>query len=243
MQTGKTKDGEVAICPYNPITLAAMNGLAVGGKVREGQLFELRMTGIKFHAPMSWERWLDLLRMGRMALTAAKLWVADTRKQGIEWFGLERVDAAIVQLEFDLCDIVQAEAIGALAEGVRRDVLTAEHYWVIAKANLEPAAQLKWSRIAEEQGLAPQRLAASIAAGKVLSVEEISDKRGSRTGILTIEGLHQQFDLWRRTAEKQRPIAQWTHEDKRHLLDELRAPALLAMQLARDLGVTLEEAQ
>lgn len=229
------------INPHTPVRFAAMHGLQVGGKVRDGQLFELSTSGIKFHGPMTWDRWCELLRMIRQCKSSATMWLADALTQGQTWFGFDRVESAMVQLQFDLADATQAIGIGGLTPGVRRDALNSEHYWVIAKALLSAADQIKWAVLAEKHEMTPHLLGASIAAGAVLTEVGLADKRGSRTGFVTIEGLRQQFDIWQRTATKDHPLAEWSRDEKLHLWEELEAPARLGLQLARELGISLEE--
>jgi hypothetical protein len=174
------------------------------------------------------------------AKEAATFWLSDTIKKGHESFGAEKVDAAVVRLELRLHDMRQAVCIGELAKGVRMTGLTVEHLYVLGRADLPPDEQHRWAIAAQENELPPLRLKASIEAGKVLTAEELSALRGSNTGILTIQGLIQKFEIWRRTVEKDKPIENWNRKAKLALWEELEGPTMLGMELARELGISLE---
>ena len=182
-----------------------------------------------------WQQECALLRTE--AKEAATFWLSDTIRKGHEWFGVERVDAAVVQLELRLYDMRQAACIGELAEGVRRPGLAVGHLYVLAMADLPPEEQRRWAVAAQKNKLPPLRLKASIEAGRVMTAEGLSTQRGSNTGILTIQGLMQQFEMWQRMVEKDRKIEEWGREEKLALFHELKGPTLLGLKLARELGI------
>jgi hypothetical protein len=112
-----------------------------------------------------------------------------------------------------------------------------------SQGGFAPEEQHRWAFAAQENELPPLCLKASIEAGRVMTAEELSTQRGSNTGILTIQGLMQQFEIWRRAAEKDKPIDNWNRMANLALWEELKGPTLLGLKLARELGISLEEAQ
>jgi len=221
----------------NPVALALIGGMLIGGKVRDNQIFHLGLTGIEFEGELSLERWQDLMRLCKACKNAATLWLADAITHGMNQFGQEVVQETLSQMEFELMDADRAMAIGKLSDGVRDPALTAEHYYVLAKADLSEAAQQTWAAAAVSHSLTARELVDSIAAGKVVKAAPGGRHGAGKGGLATIQGVRQLFDTWFHKVDQGDPIHKWDEPRKRELWEELKGPTRLGLQLARDLGL------
>ncbi len=110
-------------------------------------------------------------------------------------FGQGAVDASLGQLEFDMPTVRAALDIGTIPLELRHESLTADHYVVLARADVTPKKRAHWAKVAVTQKLTPQQLKSSIDHGEVVS-SAVSDK--NTHGVVSIHGLSQEFDIWLR---------------------------------------------
>jgi hypothetical protein len=224
------------------IGLAIMGELATGGKVRDSHVVTLSSTSLDFHGDMSVDRWREIMRALKIWKTASTVWLADAITYGRRKFGQEEVEATLSQMEFDLVDAQRAVGIASLSREARPG-LSSEQLWVMAKAKLTEAEQLKWADLALKNDLSANLLEKSIAAGKVITTEQSSRNSGRGSGLVTVQGIRQLFDTWHRKVSEIEPIAEWPEERQRDVFEELKGPARLCLQLARNLGLENEVAK
>jgi hypothetical protein len=193
-----------------------------------------------FRGSMSIERWREVMHTLQMWKTASTVWLADAITYGRDHFGQAEVEDTLTQMEFDLMDAQRAIGIGTLDRDTRHAELNSEHYWVLAKAQLSTDEQIRWASLAVKHKLTAALLGKSITAGKVITPNESSLNSGRGSGIATVQGFRQLFDTWFRKVDQDDPIQKWPETRKRELLEVLKGPVRLGLQLARALGVELE---
>ena len=219
------------------VELAIAAGLTPGAKLRDTRVFNLTATGVEFRGDMTDEQFTQGLQLLRLASTGVQVWLADFLVQGRRLFGDERLQEILEQLEFPEMEVNRAAGIASLAAGVRRDGLTSEHYWVLAKAALSPAQQERWAAAAVDHKLSAVALLRSIKEGKVLKAETTGPSR--KGGVATIQGFAAIFDTWFKRVEGRDPIESWPEERLRELWEDLKGPTRVGLQVARRLGVEL----
>ncbi|MEA3212244.1 MAG: hypothetical protein QOE70_5301 [Chthoniobacter sp.] len=220
------------------VELALTQGLAPGAKLRENRLFVLSRTGVEFKGEMTLAQWMEGMLMLSWMKTAYTVWLADFIKCGRQRFQQETVEEALVQLEFTELDVSRALAIADVPGELRSDYLTSEHYFVLGRSGLDDDQTKRWAAAAEEHHLSAAQLKDSIAAGEV--VKQTGTPAGSR-GLPTIQGFRQMFDRWWTQVHTHDPVNRWPKERKLQLFEELRPSVQVGLQLARELGINLEE--
>ncbi len=220
------------------VELAIAAGLTPGAKLRDTRVFNLTSTGVEFRGDMTVEQFTQGLQLLRMASTGVQVWLADFLVQGRRLFGDERLQEILEQLEFPEMEVNRAAGIASLAAGIRRDGLTSEHYWVLAKAELSPAQQERWATAAVDHKLSAVTLLRSIKEGKVVKAETTGGP-SRKGGVATIQGFAAIFDTWFKRVEGRDPIESWPEERLRELWEDLKGPTRVGLQVARRLGVEL----
>lgn len=222
--------------PETLTTIAMTHGLSPGGNLRESQMVDLTQTGLVFRGKLTFERWEQLMQSLKLVKERAVIYMADGIRAGNQWFGEEKVQSGLVQMEFEAVDVQHAVGIASLAEGVRHESLTEGHYWVLAKLNLDADAQRKWSALAVQHGLSPTALMKSIEQGKIVKLTA----GGGSSSLATIHGVAQLFQTWFSNAGKATPIDKMDDTHARELWHELEGPTRYGAALAAKLGITLE---
>ncbi len=133
--------------------------------------------------------------MARTIRRKAAIIVADCIAIGINKWGRKKVDEALEQLELEVTLVKTAVAINSVPHELRTENLDAEHYIELSRAQLPKAKAIRWARIASEQRLTPAQLRLSIVEGEV--VDRAAAKM-LQTGVITIHGIRQSFDVWYR---------------------------------------------
>ena len=216
------------------IELALVEGLAPGAKLRESHMVQVSALGMVFDDGMSLERWKASLRLIRQVKSMATLYLSDAICFGRKKFGEAVATEAMGQLELGLNEAQQAVAIGTLGRECRRVGLTGEHYYVMARAVLNPEAQGKWADLAVEHDLSAAELAASIEAG------EVRKKEGKSRGFVTIEGINTLFSTWWRQVEET-PVNEWEDARVRDAWRNLEGATRVGIALAKRMGISVEE--
>lgn len=220
------------------VELAIAAGLTPGAKLRDTRVFNLTATGVEFRGDMTVEQFTQGLQLLRLASTGVQVWLADFLVQGRRLFGDEQLQEILEQLEFPEMEVNRAAGIASLSSGVRREGLTSEHYWVLAKAELSPTQQERWAKAAVEHKLSAVLLLRSIKDGKVVKMET-SGGASRKGGVATIQGFAAIFDTWFKRVEGRDPIESWPEERLKELWEDLKGPTRVGLQVARRLGVEL----
>ena len=198
-----------------------------------GQL-KFAPEGLEIDPDLNFDQWHSLLSIFPKFKAAFHSHLADVLEFGRNKFGEAIVAQTLAQLEFDQIDVKRATAISTLARSTRKPWLNSEHYWVMSQSKMEPEAQAFWASQVVQHRLSPVELRQSIEKGKVITPSLLPDKR---SGIPTIHGWRQIFELWWKDVSDF--IDDWPDDRKAHVLEELREPARLAIRLAKELGVEL----
>jgi hypothetical protein len=150
--------------------------------------------GVMFSADLPFERWLIFGRFLKHATESVYFWRADWLEHGRKTYGTERVSEAITNLELDLGELKQADALNRLTE--RSSLLKPEHHFILARSRLDDVAQRMWFELSEKEKLTPRELEESIRAGHVVKLYLDSYER--KGGFASIEGLHSMWKILRR---------------------------------------------
>ena len=164
-------------------------------------LIAFAADGMSYLREPSWEEWQQVqtyaLHMQKYGLRI----VADGRRMGRKLFGDEAVGKfeEEVQLEFPaLHAAVQLELLE-----VRNPELSDAVHLAIAKEARTPEERKAWVEVAAAEGLSPREVKWSVAATAAghapVVVREGAPTR--RAGVLTIEGIMAEFDLWRKNID------------------------------------------
>lgn len=221
------------------VHLALTSGLAPGAKLRENRIFTLSATGVEFKGEPTLAQWMEGMLMLSWMKTASTLWLADFIECGRKRFQRETVEEALVQLEFTELDVSRALAINDVPRELRSEHLTSEHYFVLGRSGLNDEQSKRWSDLTEEHHLSAAELKESISVGAIV-------KRGASAegrGLPTIQGFRQIFDRWWTQVDTHDPLTGWPKERKLQLFEELRPSVQVGLQLARELGINLEDAK
>lgn len=218
--------------------LAVTGGLKQYAGVGDGRKIQVMPHGIQFLGKMTEEQWLETLGSWKRIKDIYHFGLADIVNYGQEKFGKEKVDAALEQLNFELSDIVHAEAIGQTTFAFRLEGLSSEHYYVLGK-ELAGAQkeQAKWATLAQKHGLSAFELKKSIESGKVIKRPEIDQSSGRNSGITNIEGITLQFERWeRQVGGEEKILHDWDRELKERWLEKVRPIIELANKVQESLG-------
>lgn len=221
------------------VELAIATGLTPGAKLRDNRMFKLTAIGVEFHGEMTLEQYTQGMQMLRLASSGVQVWLADFLVQGRRLFGEERLQEVLEQLEFPEMEVNRAAGIASLPLGVRREGLTSEHYWVLAKSELNTAQQQRWSGLAVDHKLSAATLLRSIKEGKVVDIAGGSSG-SNKGGVATIQGFAAIFDTWFKRVDERDPIHEWPEERLRELWEDLKGPTRVGLQVAKKLGLKVD---
>lgn len=199
----------------NEIELQIVSGETSG-------LFKLNTTtgGVDFSADVSYDQWCEVLRLAKTIKRKAAIMVADCIAYGVPKWGAEKVDSALEQLEFEATMVKAAIAINTVPRTLRFENLDGDHYVELSKAKLDKKTATRWARIASEQRLTPSQLRLSISEGEV--VDRAVAKQQS-TGIYTIHGIRQEFDVWARRVGGLEGVKKMDTDHQVEIMEELAA--------------------
>ena len=136
------------------------------------------------------------------------------------------------QLGFDFASTKRAVAIASVSQCNRRKELTAEHHYVVGKAELSETEQDKWLALAVAENLSAAELAKSIKLGSVVKTQK-------KAGFHTLSALKVNFFAWKRQFEANRRLEDLSASEAGALLDEMEPILSFAEQLA-DLASQME---
>lgn len=178
-------------------------------------------TGLTISTTSSTEDLLAAARIFSAAGNALTYWTSDLLSAGAKAGVAEQI---ATQLGFDFAETKRAVAIASVPQGSRRRELTAEHHYVVGRAELNEAAQAKWLNLAVAENLSAAELAKSIKAGTVVKAEK-------RSGFHTLSALKVNFFAWKRQFETHRRIEDLSAAEAGALLDEMEPLLEFAEQL------------
>jgi hypothetical protein len=214
----------------SPIELAIVHG-------QESGLIKATQTELQFNDDISYEQWREILRFVQTARKKAAIYIADCISFGVKKFGRKKVDDALEQLELEATLVKAAIAIGALPIQLRFGNLDGDHYVELIKSGLPRAQKIRWARIASEQGLTPSQLRFSMIEGEVV---DKAAAKALQTGVITIQGIRQSFDIWSRRVGGIAGVQAMELEDQIEIMEELDAICEFGMMLHEHLAKTQE---
>lgn len=192
--------------------------LMIGGETDAGAMITLTDQGVELDESMTEDQWKSGLRMFKWAKSRLDMGLAGYISFGRLKFGKEVVDACLTQLEFDMPTVQRAIDISTIPEDIRHDNLDSSHYVVLARSDLTKPQRAKWAKTASEQSLSASVLKASIAAGHVVPA---SVAAAHNTGVLTIQGVVQEFEIWIKRVGGIEGIIKQAPEDRQAVVDYL----------------------
>ncbi|MFZ4597802.1 MAG: hypothetical protein ACOYNN_04080 [Terrimicrobiaceae bacterium] len=196
---------------------------------------------LEFLRPPTQEEWSQIGRYVVASRTCSLRWIADWRRCGRREFGDEVVEQEEKQLEMQFKDMKAAEAIEAL-EGRGAKAASDEHAFVVSQLCASPEEAEDWLQKSEEHDLSALELQRSIKAGKIILDEDAPPRVNARdksSGLVTIEGIRSQFDLWLKKVEEDGFPEEWDARRLgmvKNLLNPIRETALKVSVLLMQKG-------
>lgn len=195
--------------------------------------------GVEFSNDVSYDQWREVLRLAKTIKRKAAIMVADCIAFGVPKWGADKVDEALEQLEFEATLVKAAIAINSVPKTMRFENLEGDHYVELAKAKLDKKSATRWARIAHEQRLTPTQLRFSIAEGEVV---DRTVAKQQQTGIYTIHGIRQEFDVWSRRVGGLEGVKAMDMDHKVEIMEELEAICDFGFELNNHLATLQESA-
>lgn len=186
-------------------------------------------TGLTVSTTTSSEDLMAAARIFATAGNALTYWTSDLLAVG-QKHGIGEQIAQ--QLGFDFAETKRAVSIASVSPDNRRRELSAEHHYVVGRAELSEAEQSKWLNLAVVEKLSAAELAKSIKLGSVVKTQE-------KAGFHTLSALKVNFFAWKRQFEANRRLEDLTATEAGALLDEMEPILSFAEQLA-DLASQME---
>jgi len=213
MKNNNQEESATDPTPNSPIELSIVQGETSG-------IFKIddRTGSVEFADDITYEQWKVILRTARTVRRKAAIVVADCIAIGIRKWGRKKVDEALEQLELEVTIVKTAIAINSVPHELRLENLDAEHYVELSRAQLPKAKAIRWARIASEQRLTPSQLRLSIIEGEV--VDRAATKM-LQTGVITIHGIRQSFDVWYRKVGGINGVKAMDMENQIEIMEEL----------------------
>ena len=175
-----------------------------------GNFCELSSTGLKIHPEVTEEQSRQIFEVIVQMDTSMDFIIGDWIKQHSEKFGRESTEEILQQLEFDFERAMRCEKVSSISPFSRNPALTSAHHHAVARNIQEPEKQQEWLRTAEGKKLAPDELARSIRAGKVMRNSERNRESASDAGLpVSIESVALRFLGWVKFVEANDPICDW----------------------------------
>lgn len=218
--------------PTSPLELAV---------VTQGQTSKIiRLTDIGLQIPedLTFEEWHDLLRSVKWYHKKLTIAFADIIEYGNTKFGQQRVNDSLEQLEFELPLVKAAISINSVPIELRHPELTAEHYIELAKADLPRKDKIKWAELAAKLKLTATQLRISMAAGEVI---DTAAARALSTGVITIPGIRQEFDVWLHRIGGYEGVRKLDADTQQEIYEELEPIMEFAFHLQEDMEEELAQ--
>lgn len=179
---------------------------------------------VTFPEKLEFSEWFKFVSLLSQMDDARRMWLARALAFGRERFGEEIVRTTVDQLEFSYKEIHAADALAGLPLGSWRQVLSSEHHFLVARANVPEQDRELWLERAVKHELSPEALKASLQAGKVVTDADLERRRGSAGTfrLETVEGIVTDFRRWRARVDADNPMTGWKLEALSKLREELR---------------------
>lgn len=191
--------------------------------------------GLAINGDMSLDQWKNVLGTLQSVKSSYHCVLADHLQYGRQKFGDAEIVTALQQAEFDLADVMKADAIGQLTLDFRgKFALNSEHFFVLSKVE-NPKERTRWAQIAEREKLSPLELKRSIEAGKILKLSSIQNHSGQGSGINTIQGAVFRVQQWEREMGGKEKLLKLPKNDRKSLLDLLTPIISLAAEIEESL--------
>lgn len=197
-------------------------------------LFKITETGLQIAEDVSYEQWREILRTLKLARNKTDIWTADCIRFGNGKFGADKVSECLEQLEFEAVAVKTAIAINSVPDELRLPFLKGEHFVEISRANLPREEQLHWGMLANDRRLTPSQLRLSIKEGEVI---DTAAARALNTGVITIQGINQMFQVWQRRVGGLRGIHAMDREHQEDIIGELNEMVDFGLALRKHLEV------
>ena len=169
-----------------------------GGQTYYGGGFKILDHGVELDEDLTFDHYLHTLKGLKDFHNRSKLVLADYVRQGKIKYGDIAVDTAMGQLEFDLPTVKAIVNINSVPASLRKHNLDADHYVVLAKADVSPQKRDYWAAEAKKQNLTPSKLRDSIREGEVVAD---STNKNKTHGVASPHGIRAEFDIWYRRVD------------------------------------------
>jgi len=188
--------------------------LSLGGNA----FFHTTPTGIILADDLTYEGWMEGLRLFKRLKSEMTVWFSDYLTQGNVKFGQVRANDALAQLEFEMPDVKTALAIGTVPMELRKPGLESGHYIVLARADISKKQKEAWAEKASTLNLSPTTLKSSIENGEVVNP---SVARQQTHGVLSIHGIVGEFQVWVKRVGELDGVMKMATEDRDEMMNEM----------------------
>jgi hypothetical protein len=175
-----------------------------------GNLVELSSAGLKMHPDITEEQSRNVFQVITQMDTSMDFIIGDWIHQHSTRFGRTSAEEILNQLEFDFVRALRCEKIATIPPVDRNVNLSSAHHHAVVRNVTNPEQQQEWLKTAEGKKLAPDELARSIRAGRVIKNEERNREYSNDAGLpVSIESVALKFMGWLKFVEANDPIADW----------------------------------
>ena len=185
--------------------------------------------GIHFPEDISRDQWREAGFLLAKASSASTRWVAGWRRCGVIKFGEEIVEHETGQLCFPAVVRSQAKQLALLPEEVFNLGVSPQHAKVLVEECQDLKQIVTWAKKAIHEELTAGELRDSIETGRVVRRSGGHEQLQQISSPYAVRAL---FDKWATTTLSARPIEEWSPEDLKALLDELRPIWILTEKAA-----------
>jgi hypothetical protein len=196
------------------------------------KVIRFTQTGVDIPEDLTFQEWYTVLQSVKWHHKKLAIAFADVIQYGNKHFGNDKVSESLEQLEFELPFVKSALAINSVPPEFRHPGLSAEHYVAIAKSDLSKKEKQKWAELADKLKLTATQLRLSMAQGEVI---DTAATRAMNTGIITIPGIRQEFDVWLHRVGGFEGVQKMDINTKEDIYEELVPVVEFALKLSDDL--------
>lgn len=194
------------------------------------KIVKLTPIGLDIPEDLTFEEWTELMASIHWHHKKLTIACADGIEYGNKHYGLDKVNQVLEQLEFELPMVKAAIAINSIPIDLRYPNLTADHYVELARADVPKKDKAKWAEIAARLRLTATQLRLSMAEGEVV---DTAAARAMSTGIITIPGIRQEFDVWLHRVGGIEGVRKMDTDTQQEIMEELEPIIDFAVELER----------
>ena len=196
--------------------------ITIDGDNGESSKVQVSPMGLKIVNEIGRDSWRTVGKLISYMVINPPRPIACWRMYGGDHYGKDVVDHEGQGLLFPQKLLMQSKQLALLEDNIYMMGISPEHASVLTceKLSLTPNEQIKWAKESIKHSLTPGELRASIDEGKVTKRGDI--ERKDPISLATLAGIRMWFDRFCNTTLKERPLDQWTADDLKEALDDMK---------------------